>query len=130
VLIQPVFADNSVGPVLHVVCKPAGLWVERKLDARLNANPWQPLEGTGVRYKWAFEGGNWRGEVAIPWRAICDAEKGVPALLRFNFAQHRHATGESASWAGPIDYARDDAFTGVLFLRHTRHPGMGNVAAQ
>ena len=129
VLIQPVFADNSVGPVLHVVCKPAGLWVERKLDARLNANPWQPIEGTGVRYKAVIDGTSWRGEVAIPWRAICDAEKGVPALLRFNFTQHRHATGESASWAGPIDFARDDAFTGVLYLRHTRHPGIGNAAA-
>ena len=29
VLIQAVFDDNSVGPVLHVVCKPTGLWVER-----------------------------------------------------------------------------------------------------
>jgi len=129
VVIQPVFADNSVGPVLHVVCKPTGLWVEKKLDAHLNANPWQPLEATGVRYKAAFDGSNWRGEVAVPWRAICDADRGVPTLLRFNFSQHRHATGESASWAGPVDFGRDDSLTGVLVLRSAREPGMGPVAA-
>ena len=128
VLIQPVFADNTLGPTLHVVCKPsAGLWVERKLDARRNANPWQPLEGTGVRYKAIVEGTDWRGEVAIPWRAICDPERGVPPLLRFNFVQHRTATGESASWAGPVDFGRDDAFTGVLHVREARTPGMGQA---
>ena len=131
VLIQPVFDDNSVGPVLHLVCKPTGsLWVERKLDARRNANPWQPLEGTGVRYKAVIDNTAWRGEVAIPWRAICDAERGVPALLRFNFVQHRTATGESASWAGPIDFGRDDAFTGVLHLREAREPGMAGAPSR
>lgn len=129
VLVQAVFDDNSVGPVLHVVCKPTGLWVERKLDPRLNANPWQPLEGTGVRYKAVIDKTDWRGELSIPWRAVCDAERGVPSLLRFNFVQHRTATGESASWAGPVDFGRDDAFTGVLYLREARAPGM-NAAAR
>jgi hypothetical protein len=127
VLIQPVFEDNTLGPTLHVVCKPTGLWVERKLDAKRNANPWQPLEGTGIRYKAVIDGTDWRGEIAIPWRAICDPERGVPPLLRFNFIQHRTATGESASWAGPIDFGRDDAFTGVLHLREARAPGMGQA---
>jgi hypothetical protein len=127
VLIQPVFADNTLGPTLHVVCKPTGLWVERKLDAKRNANPWQPLEGTGIRYKAVVEGTDWRGEVAIPWRAICDPDRGVPPLLRFNFIQHRTATGESASWAGPVDFGRDDAFTGVLHLREASAPGMGRA---
>ena len=68
--------------------------------------------------------------MSIPWRAICDADRGVPALLRFNFAQHRTATGESASWAGPVDFGRDDAFTGVLYLREARNPGMGAADAQ
>lgn len=124
VLVQAVFDDNSVGPVLHVVCKPTGLWVERKLDQRLNANPWQPLEGTGVRYKAVIDKTNWRGELSIPWRAVCDAERGIPSLLRFNFVQHRTATGESASWAGPVDFDRDDSFTGVLYLRESRAPGI------
>ena len=131
VLIQAVFDDNSVGPVLHVVCKPtAGLWVERKLDQRLNANPWQPLEATGIRYRAVIDNTDWRGELAIPWRAICDAERGVPSLLRFNFVQHRTATGESASWAGPIDFGRDDSFTGVLYLREAIAPGMGAAGAR
>jgi hypothetical protein len=131
VLIQAVFDDNSVGPVLHVVCKPSGLWVERKLDARLNANPWQPLEGTGVRYRAVIDKdkSDWRGELAIPWRAVCDADRGVPTLLRFNFMQHRTSTGESASWAGPVDFGRDDSFTGVLYLREARAPGMGAADA-
>ena len=29
----------------------------------------------------------------------------------------RHATGESASWAGPIDFGRDESFMGLLYLR-------------
>ena len=38
---------------------------------------------------------------------------------------HRTATGESASWAGPVDFGRDDAFTGLLVLRGL---DAGNVA--
>ena len=37
-------------------------------------------------------------------------------LLRFNFAQHSTATGESASWAGPVDFGRDDAMMGLIYL--------------
>ena len=115
---QPVYANNRVGPILHVVCKPNGSnWVERKLDPRLNADPWEPFESTGVRYATASAGPKWTGEVAIPWRVLADPKLGVPTLLRFNFAQHRTATGESASWAGPVDFGRDDAFTGVLHLK-------------
>lgn len=126
VLVQPVYADNTLGPILHVVCKPNGSnWVERKLNPKLNADPWQAFESTGVRYRAAVSGPQWTGEVAIPWRVLTDPKAGVPTLLRFNFAQHRTATGESASWAGPVDFGRDDAFTGLLVLR-----GMagGNVA--
>ena len=31
--------------------------------------------------------------------------------------QHQASTGESASWAGPVDHGRDDAFMGLLHLR-------------
>jgi hypothetical protein len=124
VLIQAVYADGSTGPVLHVVCKTNGDWIERKMDPRLFADPWQPLEGAGVRYVATIDGADWRGEVAIPWKAINAPDKPRPVLLRFNFVQHNAATGESASWAGPIDFGRDDAFTGVLFLRETQTPGM------
>jgi hypothetical protein len=134
VLIQPVYADNTLGPVLHVVCKPTGSWVERKTnDPRQSLDPWLPFEGTGVRYMATMDpaAGEWRGEVAIPWSAIVDEPglsspgKGRPKMLRFNFAQHRHATGESASWAGPVDFGRDDAFTGLVYLREPQEPGMG-----
>jgi hypothetical protein len=124
-LIQPVYEDNSVGPVLHVVCKPSGTWVERKLDPRMHADPWQPFEGTGIRFASTIDGSDWRGEVAIPWEAINEAGKTRPRLLRFNFVQHKTATGESASWAGPIDFGRDDSFTGILSLTEPDTPGMG-----
>lgn len=127
-VIQPVYDDGHSGPVLHVVCKPTGHWVERKLDPRLNANPWQPYEGAGIRYKAIVNGERWLGEVAIPWEIINDPKRGGrPALLRFNFVQHRTATGETASWAGPIDFGRDDAFTGVLHLREVDAPGVAPV---
>ena len=71
-----------------------------------------------------IDGSSWAGEVAIPWNAVVEAGRPVPTLLRFNFTQHRAATGESATWAGPVDFGRDDAFTGVLHLRESRAPGI------
>ena len=47
-----------------------------------------------------------------------------PTLLRFNFSQHKAATGESATWAGPVDFRRDEAFMGLLYLRS---PGQNDV---
>jgi hypothetical protein len=124
VLVQPVYDDNSVGPVLHVVVKPTGgHWVERKSDPKRTVDPWQPVEGAGILYACTLDG-DWRGELRIPWKAITDANKGRPRLLRFNFTQHKHTTGESASWAGPIDFGRDDAFMGLLYLREIDEPGM------
>lgn len=128
-LIQPIGADGLPGPVLHVVCKPNGsTWVERKTNANVAAGkPWQEVEA-GIQHASRTEGERWRGEIKIPWKAILDAaapnnaNKGasanpLPTLLRFNFAQHRAATGESASWSGPVDFGRDDNFMGVLYLR-------------
>ncbi|HEV2295225.1 MAG TPA: hypothetical protein VGR35_15340 [Tepidisphaeraceae bacterium] len=124
VLVQPIYNDNSVGPVLHLVLKPTGgHWVERKTDARRSVDPWQPVEGAGIYYACTLDG-DWRGELRIPWKVITDANKGRPRLLRFNFSQHKHTTGESASWAGPIDFGRDDGFMGLIYLRETDEPGM------
>ncbi|CAN5672516.1 hypothetical protein BH09PLA1_BH09PLA1_26580 [soil metagenome] len=124
-IIQAVY-ENELGPVLHVVCKPNGsLWVERKMDPRQYADPWQPIQGANVRYAATVDGPDWRGEVAIPWQAItADPQRGRPRLVRFNFTQHKTLTGESASWAGPIDFGRDEDFTGVLILRDPQNPGM------
>jgi hypothetical protein len=116
-LIQPQYEDNTLGPVLHVVCKPTGQWVEKKLDPRHFADPWQPIEGLAIRYAGTVDGGVWRGELAIPWKALVATGKDRPPVLRFNVVHHVGATGESASWAGPIDFGRDESFMGLLYLR-------------
>jgi hypothetical protein len=129
VLIQPIYADNTIGPILHVACKPnGGEWTERKLDPRIYADPWQTLVSAGVRYVATPDGNDWRGELAIPWKTINDQAKGMPVMLRFNFIHHRQDTGDSASWAGPIDFGRDDAFMGILLLREPENPGMLRTA--
>ena len=140
ILIQPVSNAGVPGPVLHVVCKPNGSsWVERKnppaAGAPPAAKPWQEVQA-GIRYAWQHDGEGWRGEVAIPWQAILDAAEvearagdiAPPALLRFNFVQHRTTTGESASWSGPVDFGRDDSLMGILFLRDPEEPGLRNIA--
>lgn len=129
VLIQPVY-EKGVGPVMHLVCKPTGTWVERKLDERQHANPWDPMPGVNLRYKATIDGDRWVGEVAIPWNAIADPNAPMPKLLRFNLVQHRNSTGESASWAGPVDFGREDAFTGVLHVREVAEPGIARGAAR
>ncbi len=104
ILIQPVFADNTLGRVLHVVCKPTSLWAERKAEAP-GSDRWDSYEAAGgIRYAARMDDGTWQGEVAIPWKAIVQEHKGVggrmPALLRFNFSQHTQATGESRELGG------------------------------
>ncbi len=128
ILIQPIFADNRTGPVLHVVCKPSGaVAVEQRSERREAQSLWLPMDGTAVRYASVSPGGNWRGEIAIPWRLILGSRGDAPTLLRFNFVQHRAATGESASWAGPVDFGRDDAFMGLIYLRSWDQRGINNM---
>lgn len=123
ILLQPVYGDNSVGPAVHLVCKPSSsFWAEVKNGT--GGESWRPLADGGIRYACTVEGSIWRGEMAIPWNLIAESSKGIPRLLRFNFTQHSQATGQSASWAGPIDFGRDDAFMGLLMLRTPRSPGM------
>jgi hypothetical protein len=57
--------------------------------------------------------------MAIPWEAMNPPGQGRkrPVLLRFNFMQHRGLTGQSSSWAGPVDFGRDEAFMGILGIR-------------
>ena len=121
-LVQPIFADNTVGPVTHVVFKPNGaVWLERK-DKAGPALAWGSVEGAGIRYATTNTvEGIWRGEAAIPWKLLCGADRPIPTLLRFNFSQHRNADCESASWCGPVDFGRDDQMTGLLYVR--QHPG-------
>jgi hypothetical protein len=114
ILIRPIYVDNTLGLTMHIVCKPSGPWVERKLD-----DHWQPFEAAGVRYASSVDPAAqiWRGEIAIPWNAIVSNNHGRPSLLRFNFSQHQNATGQDASWAGPIDFGRDDSMMGLIHLR-------------
>ena len=136
ILAQGVWPDGTAGPIVHVAPKPNGAaWAERKpADSRGSDDDdaaWQPLSA-GVRYWRTMEadggsGVTWRGEVAIPWDALTPPGRDAadrPALLRFNFAQHRRTTGESATWAGPVDFGRDGAFTGALWLDDPQRPGM------
>ena len=119
VLIQPVYRDNFLGPVLHVVCKPNGAdWTERKEDTAPPEVQWRPAAGAVVRYATTTTDGRWRGELAIPWKLINAPDKEAPVLLRFNFCQHRRRNCESASWCGPVDFGRDPNMMGVLYLHN------------
>jgi hypothetical protein len=119
VLIQPVYADKTPGPLLHMVCKPGGAdWVELRQPAAPGASTWEASEGAGVRYATtAGDDRRWHGELAIPWKLINSAGKAPPVLLRFNFSQHRHAACESASWCGPVDFGRDEKMMGAIYLK-------------
>ncbi len=115
-LLQPIYKDNTTGPMLHVVFKPAGNWVEQQTAP---GAAWQSFGSSGVRYASSVDPAEkiWRGEAAIPWQSIDSPRHGRPTVLGFNFIQHRNDTGESASWAGPIDQSRDGKITGLLFLK-------------
>ncbi len=123
-LIQPIYADNVVGPTMHVVCKPAGEWVERKSRSASGAPTWEPFDAAGLRYCSGVDPSQkiWSAELAIPWQAIAAANRARPGLLRFNLIQHQHATNRSASWAGPLDESRDDSISGLIFLRELPTP--------
>jgi hypothetical protein len=113
-LVQGVYDGGATGPTLHVVCKPNGQWIERK---SAGDTEWSPAAQGTVLYAGKLDNDTWRGEVSIPWKLLDDAKFGRPKFLRFNFVQHKAATGESASWAGPVDYGRDEAVMGVIVLR-------------
>jgi hypothetical protein len=150
ILAQPVYTDGTLGPVLVVSCKPnGGQWSERKLDLREGEGAWEPLE-SGVRYacrvdpvsarssppnnrnEVASDALDWRGELAIPWRALDQAMAGDPSrrpvLIRFNFAHHHDATASTGTWAGPVDHGRDELFTGALIIRELE--GIDEVPAR
>jgi hypothetical protein len=131
VLVQPVYDQpGDVGQVVRLVCKRNGQAVvaikPSPKNQRTQGAAAKPVVGADVRYRTTADGGTWRGELAVPWDVINDADhQGQrPTLLRFNFSQHKAATGESASWAGPVDFGQDDTFMGLLYLRDVRSPGM------
>jgi hypothetical protein len=121
-MLQPVYADGSIGPLLYATIKRGSINVRRRSDPRLAANPWEAMVNADVLYEEIRNRDVWRGEVEIPWETINDfSHRGQrPVMLRLNFAQHRGRTGESSSWAGPVDYLRDEQFMGLLELRPAR----------
>jgi hypothetical protein len=126
VMIQPIYDDNTLGPVTYLACKPNGVCVVRSRRADEGdspSSPWREIDGTSLRYASDPEKDTWGGELAIPWKLLTGNTAKVPHLLRFNFIQHRAGTGESASWAGPIDFDQDESMMGLLFIRDTTSPG-------
>jgi hypothetical protein len=122
-LVQPINEDGSAGPITYLACKPGGVCVvQRRAQLSSGAEPWQQITGAAVRYAAQASSSAWTGEVAIPWKLILGADRARPPLLRFNFIQHLAATGESASWAGPIDNDMDDSFMGLIFVRDSDVP--------
>ena len=132
ILFQPLYIDGP-GPIVHIVCKSKGqIVVSAKAspkNQKLQGNAFKEIGN--VRYARTLDAGVWRGELAIPWELINDAQhQGMrPRLMRFNLVQYKAGSGESSSWAGPLDYGRDDAFMGLLYLRDLKAPGMGGGPA-
>lgn len=131
VLIQPIYANGDLGQIMHMACKKAQPIISIKpspKDQKMFGAAYKTVVGAEVKYAAATEGAIWRGELQIPWNLINDKNhQGVhPKFIRFNFAQHKQSTGESASWAGPIDFGQDDSFMGLLYRRELKAPGMGS----
>jgi hypothetical protein len=124
-LIQPINDDNSPGPITYLACKPGGVCViKRRADSRAGPGTWQEIAGADVRYAANASAAGWTGDLAIPWKLILPGDRPRPRVLRFNFIQHMASNGESASWAGPIDFDMDVSYMGLIFLRDSGAPGM------
>ncbi len=126
VMIQPIYDDNTLGPITYLACKPNGVCMVRRRVDGAATSPWREIDGTAVRYAADPQHENWTGEMWIPWDLILDGNQAHPRpqLMRFNFIQHMASNGESDSWAGPIDFDQDDSFMGLLYLRDLNTPGM------
>jgi hypothetical protein len=115
ILLQPVYGDVE-GPQFLITLKPRG---QVQIKRRLANSAWEAMGGADVLYASNVTNAIWRGEVMIPFEAIAPANvAGIrPTYLKLNFLQHRGRTGESASWAGPIDQIVDQPLTGLLQIR-------------
>lgn len=95
---------------LRLLVKPSGVTVEAGGGVG-NAG------GTvgGVKFASVVEGGVWRAEMRIPAAMLPGVELAAGSAVQMNLVRHDAETGESSSWAGPID--RDyQALRGVLLL--------------
>jgi hypothetical protein len=127
VMVQPIYDDNTLGPITYLAAKPNGVcMVRRRIDVNGTLSPWREIDGTSVRYAADPQKENWTGEIAIPWDLLIDNRltHARPQLLRFNFIQHMESNGETDSWAGPMDFDQDDSYMGLLYLKDLTAPGM------
>lgn len=119
ILIQPVYGSTE-GPLFLLTLKPRGqLQIKRRLDPRTAINPWETFGGADLLYASNVTDSVWRGEISIPFEAMLAPNQvnGKPTYLKLNFLQHRGRTGESSSWAGPIDQILDQPLCGILQIR-------------
>lgn len=124
-LMQPVYADGSLGPLVQLAFKPAGqIEVSRRLDPRAGDH-WQGFVTPDIQYGSNINKGIWQGECNLAWDALYEpnAPRQPVKLLRFNFTQYRGRVGHSATWAGPVDSGRDEHFMGAIEIRHPERPG-------
>jgi hypothetical protein len=102
--IQPIFADNFLGKLLRISCRP---------DGSCQSAPAVPIQ-----YGCSVASNIWRGELAVPWSAIASKATAIPRALRFNIIR-KNRSSSIASWAGPLN-ATDPpgAISGILVLRN------------
>ena len=123
ILIQPIFDDGTIGPVLHIVCKPtAGQWVERKGDPRLMADPWQPFEGSGIRYTSRVENG-WTGELRHPLARYHQSREIDPKTPPFQFLAARSINRRKCKLGGPDRFWARRQLHGASRGARQRRPG-------
>jgi hypothetical protein len=103
-VMQPIFGDNSLGKLFYVNCKPNGVC--------------QSSTSESIRYGCTVASNIWRGELAVPWKAIVSPSNAIPRALRFNVIQRNGSFG-IASWAGPLNSIDPSgAISGILVLRN------------
>lgn len=88
---------------VRLLVKPSGVTVEKG-----------ELPGERVLYASGVKDGVWRAEMRIP-AALLGSELKDGTQLEFQLVRHDGETGESASWAGPVD--RDyEGLRGLLLI--------------
>lgn len=98
---------------VRLLVKPSGVTIEAAPPQPGAANT--AADTTTVKYAGAVEAGVWRAELRIPASMLVKGELTADTTLEFNLIRHDPETGESASWAGPLD--RDyQPLRGVILL--------------
>ena len=131
IVVQPHFdqqGDEHIGRAMQIVLKPTGNVIAQQQPDRATAgSDWQDVR-SNLAFATSVQSttGVWRGELTIPWDAFEDApaDGNLPSLVRLNITHHVGETGESTSWAGPVDYGNDLSITGALVLRKPQPVGM------